>query len=87
MTDSIYFEPYFCEDPLAEGEFQAMARRQITVSFIVGLMLLAAAALITTHTPQAARVQASAHHGVVQPEIFHTASSLGGVPYSIGVGA
>jgi hypothetical protein len=87
MTESIYFEPYFCEDPLAEGEFQAMARRQITVSFIVGLILLAAAALITTHTPRTSALQVSVHRGIVQPEMSHSALNLIGVRNSNGVSA
>lgn len=52
MTEAIHFDPYFCDDALGDGYIQNMARRQISVSVVVGLALLAAAALIATRAPQ-----------------------------------
>jgi hypothetical protein len=52
MTEDTHFRPYCCDDALGDGEIQSMARRQISVSLVVGLALLAVAALMEVRTPQ-----------------------------------
>jgi hypothetical protein len=65
MTQAIHYEPYFCDDALADGEIQAMARRQISVSVVVGLAILAVAAVLVMRPPQTTGVAVAAHHAVI----------------------
>jgi hypothetical protein len=60
MTEDTHFHLYFCDDALGDGEIQSMGRRQISVSLVVGLALLAVAALVEVRAPQLTPTRAAA---------------------------
>jgi hypothetical protein len=63
VTHALYFELDFRDDPLADGEIQAMAL-QISVCVVVVIVLLGIAALLTARGPQAAPGATSGHRTV-----------------------
>jgi hypothetical protein len=65
MSQAIHYEPYFCDDALADGEIQAMARRQISVSVIVGVAILAIAAVLLMRAPQTTGIAVVSHHATI----------------------
>jgi hypothetical protein len=65
MTQSIHYDPVFSDAALGDGEIQEMARRQISVSVVVGLGILAIAALLMVRAPLPTAEPIAAQHTIV----------------------
>jgi hypothetical protein len=55
----------FCDDALADDQVQAMARRQFSVSLVVGLALLLAAVAIGSRAAQVSPAEVAAQHKIM----------------------
>lgn len=78
MTEDLYLAPYFCDDALASGDVQRMARRQFGASIVVSLAFVALMALIGARTAQFAPPAPPAPHAAMQSAPSRLAPSLPG---------